>query len=647
MNNKRWRWCAVPLALASPTAPLYAQRAAENAVASADDAFGSAVGQETTGIYTESDTRGFNPLKAGNGRIDGIYFDPINPITYRLRGLTAIRVGFAAQDFPFQAPTGVVDFRLRPFPTKLGASLAHTFSPFGGTFDELDLRIPIIKDRLSLAAGYTYSLYENSDASDNGSFGWAVRPTLRIGGGEYTAYIQQTRFHKFRNHPLTVVSDFVPKFPGKRLDLIQKWAAARYDNNHMGFVFRTPITQQLSLRGGIFHTSGSRDENYSEIYSIVDRTELANHRLIADPHHTIHSTSGEIQAALRLGGKRFQHRIIVGFRGRDRLTENGGSDIRNLGQIRYGTPDPEPEPIFTFGRPNSGRVKQSEILLGYLGKIDGIASLNLGLQKTRYRARSRDGRTGIMTAQRDNPWLYNATLAVPVTKNVSLYVATQRGLEDSGTAPENAANRNEQLPATRSTQYESGARWHFHGGQLVVSAFQIKKPYFAFDASSVFTPIGTVRHRGLEASLAGQFGSRFSLIAGAVGIQARVSGAARDLGLAGKRPTGVPSLFARLDANYRTDIFGGLTPTLSIVYTGKRALGARPLASLGGRQLSLSGFTTIDLGIRQKFTLGKMPASYRFTVSNILDKRSWKVVAPNTMFMDERRRALLMLTIDI
>ena len=40
----------------------------------------------------------------------------------------------------------------------------------------------------------------------------------------------------------------------------------------------------------------------------------------------------------------------------------------------------------------------------------------------------------------------------------------------------------------------------------------------------------------------------------------------------------MPSLFARLDANYRTDIFGGLTPTLSIVYTGKRALGARPLA---------------------------------------------------------------------
>ena len=48
---------AVALALFAPVAA-HAQRAAENAVASAEDAFGTNVGLESIGIYTEADTRG-------------------------------------------------------------------------------------------------------------------------------------------------------------------------------------------------------------------------------------------------------------------------------------------------------------------------------------------------------------------------------------------------------------------------------------------------------------------------------------------------------------------------------------------------------------------------------------------------------------
>ena len=73
-----------------------AQRAAENAVASADDAFGSSVGLEQTGIYSEQDTRGFSPAKAGNARIDGVYYDPVGSLSARLRYANVVRVGFAA-----------------------------------------------------------------------------------------------------------------------------------------------------------------------------------------------------------------------------------------------------------------------------------------------------------------------------------------------------------------------------------------------------------------------------------------------------------------------------------------------------------------------------------------------------------------------
>ena len=66
--------------------PAFGQsKSAENAVTSADDAFGNSVGLESTGIYSENNVRGFSPLDAGNARIDGNYFDPVSGITLRMK----------------------------------------------------------------------------------------------------------------------------------------------------------------------------------------------------------------------------------------------------------------------------------------------------------------------------------------------------------------------------------------------------------------------------------------------------------------------------------------------------------------------------------------------------------------------------------
>ena len=636
------------LILLSVPAKISAQRANENAIASSDDAFGTAVGLESTGIYTDSDTRGFSPLKAGNARIDGVYYDPIGgQLSGRIKASTAIRVGFAAADYPFHAPTGIVDFRFRTFPKAYGLSLGLNRTGYNGLVGEVDVRLPIIKDHLSLTGGAASAVQHFTDGTSSLSRGIAIRPMFRFGGVEFNPFWTIARFREVRNHTLVVVADgYLPKFPKKRLYLGQKWAGSAYYSSPMGMTLKAPLTDNLSMRGGLFHVNGDRDAFFSEIYAVTAPSGLANHIVISDPKQDIHTTSGELQLALRLGSGRVQHRIIAGFRARDRVTESGGSDIRNFGRVIYGTPDRQLEPHFVYTKPNRGELRQSSLMLGYLGRIDGVGLINLGVQKARYRARSRDGRTGLVTAQRDDPLLYNASIEVDLSHAISAYAGTERGLEDSGTAPDNAANRNEQLPATRSTQYEGGVRWKFTGGQLVLNAFQIEKPYFSFNAANAFTEVGNVRHRGIETSLSGHFGKRLSIIAGAVAIKAQVSGPARDLGLVGNKPAGVPSLYGRFDLNYRTDIFGGLTPTMAVVYTGKRAVGSRPLPLLGGRQLSLPGFASLDLGLRQQFMLGNLPSNMRFVIFNVFNTSSWKVVAANTLFVDETRRFSLSLTSD-
>ena len=51
--------------------PAVAQRADENAVRVAGDAFGTSVGNEKIGHYDAGNVRGYSPITAGNVRIEG------------------------------------------------------------------------------------------------------------------------------------------------------------------------------------------------------------------------------------------------------------------------------------------------------------------------------------------------------------------------------------------------------------------------------------------------------------------------------------------------------------------------------------------------------------------------------------------------
>ncbi|MCB2079995.1 MAG: TonB-dependent receptor, partial [Novosphingobium sp.] len=580
-------------------------------------------------------------------RIDGIYFDPIPALSGRLRSSTAIRVGFSAIDFPFVAPTGIVDHKFRPFPDEYGHSYGAAEYGYGGSIGEWDIRVPVLKDHLALTGGIAYADVRSYDGSYTESWGWTVRPIIKLGGAEIAPFAAVGRYLDVKPHPLVVVSGpDLPRPQPRRKYLGQDWAKLEADHENYGVTLKAPIAEGLSLRAGMFHAVGDRLVNFTEIFAIRDATGLASHRLIADPSQDVHSTSGEAMLAWRFGGGDWHHRIFAGYRARNRYTETGGSNVFDFGDVIYGQRDPEVKPDFAFTEVNAGRLRQSSWMLGYVGRLGSVADLNLGIQKARFRGKSRQGGTGQVTLSQDDPWLYNAMARVHLSKSLSLYAGTEKGLEDSGTAPENAVNRNEQLPATRTTQHEAGVRWKFHGGQLVVNAFEITKPYFAFNAGNRFVELGEESHRGIEASLAAHLGDRLNVLAGGVLMKPRVTGAAVDAGLVGSRPAGTPSVYARIDATYRTSILDGLTATASVVHTGRRAVSSRPLAALGDKQLFTGSRTTVDLGARHHFHIGPTDFSIRAVLQNAFNTGGWKVVSANVVWPEEQRRYTIALAAD-
>ncbi len=149
----------------------FAQRASENAVTAADDAFGTTVGNESIGIYNSFDVRGFSPLQAGNVRISGLYFDKVSDENDRIEESSRIRVGIAAQGYAFPAPTGIVDYALRTPGEAANLSTLIEGNNMGAYSLQLDGAVPL-DQKLSLGGGAAFNrgFFPNGDNYE-GDFG--------------------------------------------------------------------------------------------------------------------------------------------------------------------------------------------------------------------------------------------------------------------------------------------------------------------------------------------------------------------------------------------------------------------------------------------------------------------------------------------
>jgi len=104
-NDVRW---ALTLMLAAVTAA-----AQDSAVESAADAFGERVGTEQSGLYSETQVRGFDLNETGAYRIDDAYFSRAAALNDPVLAGVGVRVGVNAVRLAYPAASGVVNYRLR------------------------------------------------------------------------------------------------------------------------------------------------------------------------------------------------------------------------------------------------------------------------------------------------------------------------------------------------------------------------------------------------------------------------------------------------------------------------------------------------------------------------------------------------------
>lgn len=617
--------------------PASAQRSDDNAVAHAEDAFGSNDGGEVLGIYNPNSVRGFSPIDAGNVRLEGLYFDRQGEFSTRLVDSNRIRVGPSAVSYAFPAPSGVVDYSLRtPGNEAVVSGVAQTNS-WGGAALEFDAAFPV-NDVLSVGAGASFSRSEypsgnNADISNLAAIlHWRPAPETDV-----KLFGSRTRIADEDIYPIILGNGLeTPARLARRRFLGQPWADVETERVTFGALGSADIAG-FAIRAGLFRSDNEVREGHNIFLRAAPLGTPADRMVSAYPGRAGVSTSGELGIARAFSTDTLEHRLQLVGRGRAQDRRYGGSIQRSLGFAPFGEADYVPPPDFAFPDQSNDHVRQWSIGLDYQLRIKGFGQFGIGAQKVDYRKQvTAPNRPA--PESRDEPWLFNATAMIDLTSAVSLYGSFTRGLEESDVAPETAANRDEAPPAIRTRQVDAGAKVRAAGMTLIAGVFDIERPYYGVDGSNIFRRLGKVRHAGIEVSLSGSPTPGLTVVAGGALVRARVSGDETASGAIGNRPIDVPSrkLVASLDWRPPS------SPTsldVTVEHVGRNIADAL-------NRVVAAPYTTLNVGVRHRFAIGGSTALFRVQAANLFNTYGWEVAGNNAFVYIQPRQITARLAID-
>jgi iron complex outermembrane receptor protein len=634
----------LPLALLLCGTSAFAQRTTTNAVTASDDAFGRASGTERIGIYSPEDVRGFNPIEAGNARIEGLYFDQTTIPSNRLIDNSSIRVGYAAQAFPFPAPTGIVNLLLEKFDGQAVLSLEGEVDAEANYATTIQAKLPLAGDKLGIAIGHGLRRSRIPAFRYIDFNGEAINVTWRPKpGAEFNLFWSHSQTDKTGGHPILYpAGNHLPPEVERRDYIGQDWAHGRSDSWVIGTTAKLPMGNWRA-EFGLFRSIRDEDRNFADLALGIRQDGVVTQELVQGDINSYNgSTSGEFRLIRQFGTSDLSHRVTALFRGRVQDRDYGGQAIYSLEQTNLLAPIDVPEPALTFGPKNRSQVRQFTYGLAYeLASKNGVR-IGASVQRIDYRKTTDFGNPALADNQvRDRPWLFAANAIVPLAEGASLYGGYVRGLEESPNAPDIAENANEAPPAGRTKQMDLGLRYAVNSRLTVIAgAFQIDKPYYNLNAARNYGVLGAVRYRGLEFSLTGTLAKGLTLVAGTLLLDPRISGAEVAAGRIGQRPVGVLRRRSVANLDWRP---GGTSPwSFDLAFEGLSGVPGN-----AANTFSAPSRETIGMGLRYRFDLAGAKLLARAQVFNLLDDYGWRVSSSGGYSFNQPRTVLFTISADI
>jgi iron complex outermembrane receptor protein len=594
-------------------APAAAQ---DNAVSSAADAFGERAGIEQSGLYTESQVRGFDLNDSGAYRIDDAYFSRAQAPDDTVLAGVSIRVGVNAARLPYPAPSGVVNYRLREAGPVNELRLGAGFRDFGTRVIQGD--VSLRAGAFSLAGGFVrrplwrLARGEEGQATNFGLVaGWDIAPGHRL-----RAFGSVNDRHYDGDYAVIPTAGAIPPNLRKLHQYSPDWARTVGTTTNLGLLYRGEL-HGLTVDASAFRSIFSLDNADNTLIS-SDAEGNATATTLRTPKRTFkRANTGEIRVGRRFDTGAVEHHLTLSLRGRQTITELASSLAVPLGPFDLATGDPPdaPEPHWT-GTRGEDVVRQYTVSAGYGLTWRDRVQLRFGVHRTRY-DKAVLSTSGVTSERISNTTNYNVSAVVNLTDRAALFGSWVTGLEESGSAPASAVNREEVLPPVKTEQFELGARYALSPKLTLIAAlFDVTKPSQGFRLDGTFGVVGQVRHRGAEASIAGEITPQTSILAGVVVFRSRLTGELVDAGVVGSHDVGVSQFVANATIVRRFGKNWSLDATVS--HLGERWADTT-------NSFKAPAVTTFNLGARHSFRIGGRPADLRILGSNLLGEEGYLV----------------------
>jgi iron complex outermembrane receptor protein len=623
-------------------------QATANPVTNAGDAFGFRNGDESVGIYTESSVRGFDLEAAGNYRINGSYFVKSSGVSSFFLETRTVRIGYNTLEIGFPGPSGVIDFRLRDPAHDEPSLVTVGLGEFNQPFVDALYKHRAADDRFSTAVGVGV-VTDLRDKQGGTGHSWLVAGAARVNVGQ-TGKLQffggEYAYDRTGATYVTTEDGQQPPRIERGRYFGQNWAQEHGERRIAGVLFDRSIGSGWATGVTAVFSEDDPSRSYTQLFANVDAGLQAQSLVVASPHQRFTAWSGESRTSWSGATQAGRQRISWVMRGRASRNRIGGDQLIDLGTVPYGEPAAQTAAPDLSDARATIRNEVDQIGFGLSYQLDWKDRLKVstGLLKSFYQKRVTDPAT---SANRSDsaPWLYNVGAAFAIAGPFEVYASSSLGLEEAGTAPSSAANAGSVLDAILVKQNEIGLRYQIDEGlSLIVAGFSTVKPYAGIDGvSNIYRIVGDVRHRGVEASLAGNIGSQSSIILGGVYLQPRLKMQHGPVTVTG-RPIGVPELRWIANGDFRMPYVDGLSIDLGLEYVGPVATRTKGAPPSTGRQPKLSRSLGVNVGLRYRVESQRAPLTLRAQVLNVLDDYHWTVSDSELMEYGPQRRFRLVLT---
>jgi iron complex outermembrane recepter protein len=630
---------AACLALTSQV--LAQQRAEDNAVTVAEDAFGTAIGLQNVGLYSATDARGFSPQQAGNLRIEGLYFDQQTWVTSPcMVRETTIHIGFAAQAYSFPSPTGIGDFSLRAPSDQWSFSGLSSLGPFNGRTIQLEEQIPLISKTLSadFCGGYYRNVNPELNRQD-GSADFGI--TLRWRPWQNTEIIPFWSYLAGGGHqslPGVYTDGTVPLPQFRERDLAsQTWTTQAWRMTTLGAVVKSELTDRWKLTAGLFHSQEHDPWGFNP-YLQLNADGTADSFVDVTPPLLANSTSGEVHLSEVETQGVHRHKLEFALRGRSVDRSYGGDDNLDFGTINLKSQTQFAQPPIVLTQQSQDLTREIDVGATYEERWQGVGSAALGVLKDNYR-RTNEVSSATPETFRATPWLINLRLALESGTNLIYYGSYTQGLEDSPLAPVSAVNRGEPPAASRTWQVDGGIR--YAPGEklrLILGVFDIHKPYLNLDAANFYRPLGRLYNEGLETSLS-YTNAGLTLLAGGVWLRPRVDLNVAQPGATGNEPIGPVPLTLTANLDYAPPSWGPWAGSLEWNRLSSRYSTSDDLQRL-------PPLATVGAGARYQWKLREHSWTLRFDGFNLANGQGLHVSALGLVLPEQSRHFALTLATD-